>query len=93
MDDYTSGPDWPQPGDQVVVLFGYSHAQHVVICLVDRLTATQIVLAGGRRFWRNTSYEVGNRSYRLCRPDDQTVLNALARARPSKTSDLTPTTS
>ncbi len=51
--------EWIQVGAQVA-LYQYSHPPRVSFTKVERLTATQIVLASGDRFRRDTLREVGD---------------------------------
>lgn len=79
--------EWIKPGVEIAELFHSHHsADRVVITTVERLTATQIVLASKRRYRRDTLRPVGRIGSswepqpHLRRTDDKDVRNALAAA-------------
>lgn len=78
-------PDWVHPGAQVAMYgHGTGFGDPVSLTTVERLTATQIVLANGRRYRRdNLRRQLGTAGYRSAHLMPATapeVRRALARA-------------
>ena len=73
-------PGWILPGAAVVTSAGRGLGREdLVVDYVARLTPTQVVLTGGRRYRRDDLTLVGNRSQKLRSPADPDVVAVLAR--------------
>lgn len=76
------GTDWIVEGAQAAI-YTYGRETRVRLATVERLTKTQIVLDGDRRFRRDDLRQIGPRGawdalVELRRPDDKDVIDALA---------------
>lgn len=84
-DTKATGADEWAVGDYAAELSSYAYESQVTLTTVERITATQIVLATGSRYRRDTGRQVGaqsawERSTDLCRLDDPRVVTARVQA-------------
>jgi hypothetical protein len=77
----STAKNWIRAGAEVAVKTGRDD-EHIVFDRIERLTSTQIVLAGGKRFRLDTLHKVGDRyGDELLDPASDQVVNAVARTR------------
>ncbi|MFD6636729.1 hypothetical protein ACFWDN_13000 [Micromonospora chalcea] len=81
MEDYEKDRSWVVEGAQVAELSWSAYGDYARLTQIQRLTKTQIVLAGGRRYNRERLRPVGEGYYRsqLVPANYPRVQNALAR--------------